>query len=57
MTLFRIILKVLEFLRKRFGFECLVLKLYSEIRVLIPTISISELSSPSKRRVWKTEYG
>lgn len=57
MTLFRIILKVLEFLRKRFGFEYLVLKLYSEIRVLIPTISISELSSPSKRRVWKVEYG
>lgn len=57
MTLFGIILKVLESLRKRFGFEYLVLKLYSEIRVLIPTISISEFSSPSKRRVWKAEYG
>lgn len=57
MTVFRIIAKGLKFLRKRLILDSLILMFYSEIRVLIPTISISEFSSPSKRRVWKVEYG
>lgn len=58
MTVFRIIAKGLEFLRERLVLDSLILVFYSEIGVSVLFNSCSlRISPPSKRRVWKTEYG